>query len=145
MARLINQAGVTLLTKFEGYRTIPYRDGGGVLTVGIGHTGVDVLPGIPWTDNEIKAAFDDDVLHFEQSVESLAEVELSDNQFAALVCFAYNVGLSALAESTLLRKLNESNFRGAAAEFVRWDKIAGQESAGLRSRREAEAKLFNTP
>jgi lysozyme len=145
MARLVNQAGIALLTHFEGYRTQAYQDSKGVWTIGIGSTGPDIHLGLTWTDAQIHARFDTDVLRFENGVEALVGTPLTDNQFSALVCFAYNVGLGALTESHLLKKLNSGDYSGAASEFPRWDESGGHIVAGLLSRREAEQALFETP
>ena len=72
----------------------------------------------------------------------LVKVEINDDQLAALVSFAYNLGAGALAESTLLAKLNAGDFAGAAEEFPRWNKAGGRTLIGLTRRRLSEKKLF---
>lgn len=72
----------------------------------------------------------------------LVKVPLDQDQFAALISFAYNVGLGNLASSTLLRKLNAKDYRGAANEFPRWNKAGGSILAGLVRRRASERRLF---
>jgi lysozyme len=72
-------------------------------------------------------------------------VGLNENQLAALISFAYNIGPSAFARSTLLRFINSGDFKLAAEEFMRWDKIAGVQSWGLTRRRKAEKALFERP
>ena len=78
-------------------------------------------------------------------VEGLVRVSVTDNQFAALVSFAFNVGVNNLRNSTLLRKVNAGDFAGAALEFGKWNKAGGRVLAGLTRRRAAEATLFQTP
>ena len=67
---------------------------------------------------------------------------INQNQFDALVAFSYNCRFGALAKSTLLRKLNQKDYKGAANEFLKWNKAGGKVLAGLTRRREAERKLF---
>ncbi len=72
-------------------------------------------------------------------------VPLTQSQFDALCSFTFNCGIGAFVESTLLRKLNDRDYGGAAAEFPKWDHQAGTELPGLENRREAEKKRFETP
>ena len=69
-------------------------------------------------------------------------MKLTQGQFDALVSFTYNLGARSLSTSTLLKKLNAGDYRGAADEFPRWNKAGGQVLAGLTRRREAERSLF---
>ncbi|MFH4317138.1 lysozyme, partial [Acinetobacter baumannii] len=75
-------------------------------------------------------------------VQALVHVSLSDRQVAALTSFAYNVGLGAFARSTLLKKLNAGDVRGAADEFLRWTRVGNRTVRGLVARRRAERDLF---
>jgi peptidoglycan hydrolase-like protein with peptidoglycan-binding domain len=84
----------------------------------------------------------EDVGRFEAAVNRLVKVPLSQGQFDALVSFSFNVGEGALADSTLLRKLNARDYKGARREFARWNKGGGRVLPGLTRRRAAEAKLF---
>ena len=79
---------------------------------------------------------------YEPDVLRLVSAELTQSQFDALVSFTYNLGASALARSTLLKKLNAGDYAGAAEEFERWDKCNGKPLAGLARRRHAEKSLF---
>ena len=85
-----------------------------------------------------------DLLDTCRDVAALVEVPLSDNQFAALVSFTFNLGRGNLAKSTLLKKLNDEDYDGAGAEFPKWNKASGKALAGLTRRREAEQELFRT-
>lgn len=76
-------------------------------------------------------------------VASLVTVDINSNQFAALVSFAYNLGLGNLKKSTLLRKLNQGDYYGASQEFQRWNKAGGKVFKGLTRRRLSERNLFN--
>lgn len=145
MARAINDAGVRLVQEFEGCKLEAYPDpgtGGEPWTIGWGSTGPDIGPGTVWTQEEADARFLDDLTKFGDGVDRLVRVPLTDNQFAALVSFAYNVGLGALAGSTLLRKLNAGDYEGAADQFPRWNKGGGRVLPGLVRRRAAERDLF---
>jgi lysozyme len=84
----------------------------------------------------------DDVRRFSAGVDELVDVKVTDNQFCALVSFAYNCGLGALRTSTLLRILNEGNHDFVPQQFMRWTKSRGVELAGLKRRRAAEAALW---
>jgi lysozyme len=80
-----------------------------------------------------------------EAVQAMCEVELTPNQFAALVDFAYNEGVNALASSTLMRLVNNGDFNTAANQFERWVFANGQALPGLVTRRQREKELFLTP
>ncbi|HCS6848240.1 TPA: lysozyme, partial [Escherichia coli] len=79
---------------------------------------------------------------YENDVLKVVRVKLTQGQFDALVSFAYNVGSRALSTSTLLKKLNAGDIKGAADEFLRWNKSGGKVMPGLTNRRKAERALF---
>lgn len=138
----INGEGFKLLTTFEGCELTAYDDGGGVLTIGYGHTGNDVFCGLTISQTQAEELLRLDLEKFESFVEDAVEVDLNDNQFSALVCFCFNVGPVAFGDSTLLRLLNEGNYGGAANQFPVWNKVNGQPWLGLIRRRLAERSLF---
>lgn len=145
MTRMVNDACVRLVQEFEGCKLEAYPDpgtGGEPFTIGWGSTGPDIGPGTVWTQEEADARFLDDLTKFADGVDRLVRVPLTDNQFAALVSFAYNVGLGALAGSTLLRKLNAGDYQGAADQLPRWNKGGGRVLPGLVRRRARERELF---
>ena len=137
----INEAGLELIKDFEGLRLNAYRDAVGVWTIGYGHTST-AYPGQRITTAQATALLRQDVANFEQAVTQAVRVPITENQFAALVSFTYNVGSGALNSSTLLRKLNTGDTFGAANEFLRWNRAGGRVLAGLTRRREAERSLF---
>lgn len=140
----ISDAGLSLIKSFEGLRLEAYPDpatGGDPWTIGYGHTG-DVEQGQVITEAEADELLRQDVAQFEICVNGALQVPVTQSQFDALVSFAFNVGCRNLRNSTLLRKLNASDDVGAAAEFARWNRAAGQVMAGLTRRREAERDLF---
>lgn len=146
--------GVQVMHHYEQCRLEAYPDPGSKdghpWTIGWGHTGPEVVPGLVWTQEQADAAFLADVHRFERDVESLVRVPLTQGQFDALVSFAYNVGsdidadtiAEGLGDSTLLRKLNAGDYQGAAQEFRKWVKNDGQVMRGLIRRRASEKALF---
>lgn len=143
-----SKGAVALIKHFEGCRLKAYPDpgskDGAPWTIGYGHTGKDVVKGLVWTQAQADAALARDVASFSGEVEGLIKVSVTQSQFDALVSFAYNVGISALAGSTLLKLLNSDYFSGAARQFERWDKQNGRPMLGLSRRRLAERLLFET-
>lgn len=133
---------ISFITRHEGPGLKAYRDGGGVLTIGYGHTGPDVVPGQRITSAQADALLAKDIVRFEQNINRMVRVPLSQFQFDALVSFSYNCGNEALNCSTLLRKLNAGDYAGAAAEFVHWNHDNGRVVAGLTNRRNDESRLF---
>lgn len=136
-----SERGLDLTRAFEGCRFRAYLDGGGVPTIGYGHTkGVkigdecDMAQAVAWLRADVQEAVD--------AVNRLVNVSLSQNQFDALVDFVFNLGAGAFSGSTLLRLLNACDYAGAAGQFGRWNKDNGQVVSGLTRRRAAEAKLF---
>ncbi|MCJ2030709.1 lysozyme [Methylobacterium sp. J-043] len=86
-----------------------------------------------------------DLVRFEDAVARLVRVPVTQNQFDALVSFAFNLGEGNLGSSTLLKKLNAGDYDGAADQFARWNKAKGKVLTGLTRRRAAEADLFRRP
>lgn len=140
----INQEGFKLLTAFEGCELTAYDDGGGVWTIGYGHTGDDVFPEMTISQKQAEDLLSGDLEKFESYVEDAVEVELNDNQFSALVCFCFNVGpgTEGFGGSTLLKLLNDGDYQGAANQFPVWNKVNGEPWPGLTRRRLAEQALF---
>jgi GH24 family phage-related lysozyme (muramidase) len=144
MARSTNQAGVELIKSFEGYRSEAYRCPANVWTIGYGTT-KGIKPGMTVNQATAEKYLKDDMRYFEQKVAELVNVKVSDNQFAALVSFTYNLGEGALGQSTLLRVLNRGDYSAAAEQFLRWNMAGGRVLEGLNRRRRAEVALFNKP
>lgn len=148
----LSKRGFDFIRQWEGLRLKAYKDGGGVWTVGYGHT-KGVYPGQVITQDIANTLLIEDVWYFEQGVNDLVKVHLTQNQFDALVSFSFNVGLDidedtkaeGLGDSTLLRKLNSKDYVGAADEFLKWNKDNGKVVAGLTNRRKAERELFLMP
>jgi len=130
-----------LIEQFEGRANLAYLDGGGVWTIGVGHTG-GVKKGQVATGAEIDCWFAEDVARAVAGVNKAVTVPVTQNQFDAMVCLAFNIGVAAFTSSTLVRKLNSGDVAGAALQFVRWNQDNGKVVAGLTRRRQAEADLF---
>jgi lysozyme len=137
-----NQKGLDLIKSFEGLRLHSYQDSVGIWTIGYGSTGADIIAGMTWTEAQADARMAQDLAKFEQGVSEALTVTVTENQFAAMVALAYNVGLGNFKSSTLLKKVNAQDFAEAAKQFLRWNKAGGKVLAGLTRRREAEKALF---
>lgn len=140
--RQINSDGIALLKHFEGLRLKAYKDSVGVLTIGYGHTGADVTDGQTISSLQAEFLLNLDLQRFEKGVDALLNKPVNDNQFSALVCLAYNIGLTNFSTSTLLKCVNKGWFDKAADEFGRWNHAGGQVLPGLTLRRKAERDLF---
>ncbi|MGA8731825.1 MAG: lysozyme [Terracidiphilus sp.] len=139
----LSAAGLQLLKKSEGFRDRTYLDAAGLPTIGFGHRLIhpECYPGgITQTQAEVILLWD--VREAEQAVERLVQVPLSQGQFDALVDFAFNLGSSRLAGSTLLQNLNVGKYADAANQLLRWDHEGSQELSSLKARREAEFQLW---
>ena len=138
----MSSQGLATLQTFEGCRLLAYRDGGGVWTIGYGHTR-GVADGLTCLQAQADAWLAEDLAPAEQGVARLVQVPLVQGQFDALASFAFNCGVAAFAASTLLRKLNARDYVGAADEFPRWVRDAqGNVEPGLVARRAQERALF---
>lgn len=144
-----SKRGIALMHQFEGCKLDAYPDpgssNGDPWTIGWGATGPGISRGVRWTQEQADARFEEDLARFAIGVvRLLGSARTTQPQFDALVSFAYNVGLSALERSTLLRKHKAGDYAGAAAEFGRWNKNDGDVMRGLTRRRAAEADLYRS-
>lgn len=145
----LSDVGAHLIAQFEGWVDHAYNDPSNFATIGYGHllhtspvTAADrarwgkITParGIELLKQDAGAA--------ENAIRSHVEVRLTQNEFDALVSFIFNVGTGAFAGSTLLRKLNAGDHRGAADELLKWNRSAGRVLEGLTVRRRKERALF---
>jgi lysozyme len=138
----ISHKGVDLIKHYEGCKLKAYKCPADVWTIGYGHTGGDVHEGKVITQSEADALLAVDLERFERGVYDLVTVPLNQNQFDALVSFAFNLGLGALGKSTLLKYVNNGEFSAAQKEFQKWVNAGGKPVNGLKIRRAAEAFLF---
>ena len=153
----VSQRGLDLIARFEGVVLHAYNDPVGHCTVGVGHLlhegnctrgdydtyGTKSNPKL--TREQAFKLLRQDVARFKPAVERLVTVDLNQNEFDALVSFAFNVGIGSFESSTLLRLLNRGRRKDAAAQFDRWVFGGGQALPGLVNRRNAEQQLFLTP
>lgn len=137
-------AGVQFTANHEGVRYKAYQDTGGVWTCGYGHTS-NVGPSSICDDALAKQWLLEDTQIAVNTVNRLVKVDLTQNEFNALVDFVYNVGSGNFAKSTLLDVLNEGNYASAASQFLQWKYCRGVVVAGLLNRRNDEKNLFNKP
>lgn len=141
-----DQAGLDLTEASESLRLTAYPDpgtGGAPWTIGYGHTGADVYPGLTITQDKAEQLLRADVRVAESAVKRLVKVPLTQGQYDALVDFVFNIGEGQFASSTLLRKLNDCDYAGADAEFKRWNRSGGKILNGLVKRRAAEEAMFD--
>ncbi len=138
-----SEAGVKFIEVFEGFRSNAYLDQGGVATIGFGHTS-GVKEGDTCTMAQAEQWLKEDLSNAERTVNALAGqfVDLTQNEFDALVSLTFNIGGGNFSQSTVLRELREGEPAKAADAFLMWDKIKGIPNTGLHRRRTAEKALF---
>ena len=136
------KAGLSLTEQCEGCVLTAYQDQVGVWTIGYGHTGPDVQPGLTITEQQAEDLLTGDVGSAASCVNRVVEIELQQDEFDALTDFVFNLGAGAFEGSTLLRELNAGDFAAAAAQFDLWDHAGGAVVAGLLRRRQLESSLF---
>jgi GH24 family phage-related lysozyme (muramidase) len=146
--RRVSQKGIALVHSFEQCRLTAYPDPGSKdghpWTIGWGSTGPGIQKGVSWTQEQADARFERDLAQFGAKVDALlGSSQTTQHQFDALVSLAYNIGVGALAKSTVLRKHKAGDHKGAAAAFLMWNKNDGKVMRGLTRRRLAEADLYD--
>jgi lysozyme len=145
--KVVNDA-IILMHKYEGLRLDAYLCPAKVPTIGYGNTfyedGSKVKIGDKITKARANELFNNILENkFATPVRGLIKSKVTNNQFSALVSFAYNVGVANLQRSTLLKMVNVNPKDPAIrAQFMRWNKASGKELLGLTRRREAEANLY---
>lgn len=137
MAQTTNPAGLQLIESFEGLRLTSYQDSVGVWTIGYGHT-AGVKPGQTITQQQAQAFLQQDLGVAEVAVNKLG-LTLTDNQFAALVSFTFNLG------GGNLNKLMSHGLAAVPDRILLFDHAGGKVLAGLTRRRQAERALYLTP
>lgn len=137
----ISKRGLAFIRKWEGLRLVAYKDTGGVWTVGYGHTET-VFAGMKITEPQAESLLRTDLLRVEKAIRDHVDVPLSQNEYDALCSFIFNIGVNAFIQSTLLRKLENLAYDGAADQFLRWVHDNGKIVKGLQLRRRDERLLF---
>ena len=136
--------GVKLITEFEGFRANAYPDVGSVWTIGYGFT-KGVKQGDKITRTQADARLREELSEYEQGVSRACRVQPNQNQFDALVCFAFNVGVAGMSRSSVIKAHNREDYQAAARAFGLWVKAGGKQWPGLVRRRAAEAALYLEP
>lgn len=141
-----------MIKKHEGFRTNAYKDIVGVVTIGYGFTAA-VIPGLKMGQTISRSKADELLRRFTINNYAIPlwrvitvrnDPSFTPEMFAAIVSLAYNVGVTAIKNSTLIKKTNLRDYAGAKAEFLRWNKAGGKVIAGLTKRRVDEAGVFAT-
>ena len=144
----VSSKGLELIKEIEGFSSVAYLCSAKKATIGYGNTfwedGTPVKIGDQISKERAETLLKHVVDNFSVAVEVDIKIEVTQNQFDALVSLAYNIGLGAFKNSTLLRQLNRGNFVGASHEFLRWNKSNGKPLPGLTRRREREKLLFES-
>lgn len=148
--------GRKFLQEREGFSAVPYLCSAGIPTIGFGNTFYPDGRKVTMKDKPITRAYGEEIFNFitakfEKEVNSLIKTKLTQNQFNALLSFAYNVGTDidldtipeGLGDSTLLKKVNKNpNDKSISAEFAKWNKANKKVINGLISRRQLEVELY---
>lgn len=144
----IGKKGLEVIKGFEGFRGKPYLCSAGVPTIGWGSTrytnGTKVkLTDPAITEEQANVLFLETLKQYELAVDAFCRDDINQNQFDALVSFAYNLGVNALKTSTLLKKVNKNpSDETIRDEFMKWNRAAGKPLKGLTRRRKYEADIY---
>lgn len=147
-ATQISSKGKDLIKKYEGFRAKPYLCPAKVPTIGYGATYYPDGRKVTLNDPPITEAYATNLLEvmlkpYEKAVDSFCRDDISQNQFDALVSFAYNLGTNALKNSTLLKKVNANpNDKTIRNEFLKYVNAGRMRLEGLVKRRTEEANLY---
>lgn len=145
----ISPRGIDLIKKCEGFRSRSYLCPSGVPTIGYGHT-KGVYLGMACAQTEAQEWLEEDLAYFSKIVGDQVQVPLNENQFSALVSFAFNVGALNFISSTLLKLLNQGDYSAVPDQLRRW--VFGRDRktkakiklGGLVRRRKLEAALWES-
>ncbi|MCT8345156.1 MULTISPECIES: lysozyme [Photorhabdus] len=137
----ISEHGLAELKIYEGCSLTAYLCPARVWTIGYGHTH-GVKPGDAITERQAEQFLLDDLAPVYITLENSVKVPLTQGQFDALCSFIFNCGASAFVRSTLLKKLNAGDYKGAANQFMEWNKAGGRVLPGLDARRASEKTMF---
>jgi lysozyme len=137
----VSEKGRALITEWEGDKLRAYKDGGGVWTVGRGHTGKDVFPGMEITEEESQRLFALDCAKHDINP-FIQGCQTTQDQFDAMTSLTFNIGLEAFETSTVLKMHRQRSYQRAADAFLRWKYDNGAMIPGLLNRRKAERLLY---
>lgn len=132
-------AAIALVGAWEGLRTVAYRDVVGIPTVCFGETR-GVKMGDRYTVEQCKVMLGDRLVEFETGIRRcMAEPDkVPDSVYVASISLAYNIGQRGFCRSTVVRRINAENYKGACDAFLMWVKAGGRTIKGLVNRRKAE-------
>jgi lysozyme len=136
----ITDSTLDYIIEEEGYRNKAYKDTKGLWTTGVGHLikpDEQHLITTTLTDEQVKDLLKSDLEWCSEAVESSVKVPLTQKQFDALYSLCFNIGGTAFKKSTVVRRLNQNDYQGAADAILMWNK-----PAVLIKRREREKALF---
>ena len=134
--------GLKLTESFEGLRLTSYQDVVGIWTIGYGHTGHDVVPGLTITQAQAEVLLKTDLAAAVSCVHHAVTYQIDQAQFDALVDFVFNVGRANFLKSTLLKDINNGDLSAAADQFMVWVNAGGKRFDGLVRRRTGERAMF---
>ena len=142
----LSEQGYALIMRHEGFSPIPYICPAGLPTIGYGHVIIagEAFPRCGISPEIAKNLLKQDVERFEAAINRLVQVEITQNQFDALVSFAYNIGTKAFENSTLLKRLNGGQPEKVPKELEKWVFARGRRLTGLIRRRKEEADLYSS-
>lgn len=142
-----DKVAFSLISKWEGLRLKAYPDpatDGVPWTIGYGKTGPTIGSNTTWTKAQSDQALFDDIQNIGNDIDNF-DVSLTNNQKSALTSLIYNVGISKISSSTLVKCLKNGDIKGASSQFLVWNRAAGKINPGLVNRRKDEKKVFDTP
>ena len=154
--RKMSAKGLALIEQWAGSSNTVYRDSAGYPTIGVGHllkkdelsSGKICLSDKvikihdPISEEDILSILSSDIMLAAECVDKAVKVQLTQDQFDALVSFTFNVGIGAFKGSTLLKVLNNGYIENVPKELARWNRAGGKVVPGLVNRRNNEIKLF---
>lgn len=142
----MNKLAYDLIKRFEGCRLDAYKDSVGIPTIGYGTTGPTIKLGLTWTIQQCEDALTLRVIELENQINKILVVKQNETQLAALISFAYNIGINAFRKSTMCDKINAGTYKfdeaNIAEEFLRWNRAGDKVLPGLTKRRQAEQALY---
>ena len=138
----ISERGLAHIKHFEGLRLTSYFCTSRICTIGYGHTGPEVKPGMVITEARAEELLRQDLEAAEKAVSELVKVPLRQGQYDAICDLIFNVGRDAIAKSTLLKLLNKGQYGPAAEQLMRWVHSGSAVVSGLQRRRLAARNMW---
>jgi lysozyme len=139
----INKSGLEIIKRFEGCKLKAYLCPAQIWTIGYGSTH-NVYEGLTISQIEANRRLQRDIEAIEAGISRFIKVDVNPNQYSACVSLAFNIGVGAFRNSTLLKMINAGELAKAAEQFLVWKYAGGKILPGLVKRREAERELFLT-